>query len=67
MLTKLLAALPFIGILIGAEWVNRTTPLILGLPPMLAWIVFWIVASSALMGLIYWLDRANRRDGGSAR
>ena len=66
-MTKLLAALPFIGILIGVEWANRTTPLILGLPPLLALVVFWILASSAVMAVIYWLDRAKRRNGSSAR
>src|SRR5262245_58921742 len=45
-----LAALPFIGLIIGPFFVNRPTPLILGLPFLLA------------RSCIYWLDPANRED-----
>ena len=62
---KLLATLPFIGILVGVVWVNRPEPLVLGMPPLLAWISFWIVATAVVMGVIYRIDPANRRDGTS--
>ncbi|WP_027793861.1 DUF3311 domain-containing protein [Paraburkholderia acidipaludis] len=60
---KLLAALPFIGILLGVPFVNRTEPLVLGMPFVLAWIVMWVVLTSAIMAAVYRLDPANRRTG----
>ena len=38
----------------------QATPFILGMPLLLAWIVLWILLTSAIMGLIYALDPANR-------
>ena len=35
-------------------------PYVLGMPPLLAWIVGWVLLTSAFMGLILALDR--RRD-----
>ncbi|HEY4805768.1 MAG TPA: DUF3311 domain-containing protein [Paraburkholderia sp.] len=60
---RLLAALPFIGILLGVPFVNRTEPLVLGMPLVLAWIVMWVVLAAAIMGLVYRLDPANRLSG----
>ena len=57
---RLLAVLPFIGILLGVPFVNRVEPLVLGMPLVLAWIVMWVVLSAIIMGVIYWLDPANR-------
>jgi hypothetical protein len=57
---KLLAALPFIGILLGVPFVNRTEPLVLGMPFVLAWIVMWVVLTSVIMAIVYRLDPANR-------
>ena len=57
---KLLAVLPFLGILVGTPFFNRVTPLIFGMPLILAWIVLWIILTSAIMALIYGLDPANR-------
>ena len=43
--------------LLGSGWfANRLEPRILGLPFLLAWIVFWVVATSGVMGLVYRLD-----------
>ena len=55
---RFLAALPFIGILLGVPFVNRVEPLVLGMPFVLAWIVLWVVLISVIMGLIYRLDPA---------
>jgi xanthosine utilization system XapX-like protein len=57
---KFLAALPFLGILVGVPLLNRVQPLILGMPLILAWIVFWIVATAAILAIVYWIDPANR-------
>ena len=60
---RYLAILPFLGILVGVRWFNRPEPLILGLPPVLAWIVLWIILTSAIMAIIYACDPANRDNG----
>jgi hypothetical protein len=57
---KWLAVLPFLGILAGTPFFNRVTPLILGMPLILAWIVLWIILTSAIMAIIYLTDPANR-------
>jgi len=33
------------------------------MPLILAWIVLWIVLTSAIMSIIYYCDPANRGDG----
>ncbi|TKC91188.1 DUF3311 domain-containing protein [Trinickia terrae] len=60
MLLRLLAALPFIGILLGVPFFNRVEPLVLGMPFVLAWIVLWVVLTACIMALVYRLDPANR-------
>ena len=57
-----LAIVPFIALLVGPFFVNRATPLILGLPLLLAWIVAWILVTSLVMAVIYVADPANRRE-----
>ena len=57
---NLLAALPFIGILVGTPFVNRVEPFVLGMPFILFWIVMWVVLSSIIMAIIYAVDPANK-------
>ena len=45
-------------------FLNHPTPFILGMPLLLAWLVLWILLTSAIMGLIYALDPANRGEDG---
>ena len=45
-----LAVVPFLALIVGPFFVNRATPLILGLPFLLAWIVAWILLTSAHHG-----------------
>ena len=58
---KALAVLPFLGILGGVVFLNRATPLVLGLPLLMAWLILWILLTSAIMAAIYFADPANRR------
>jgi hypothetical protein len=60
MVLRLLAVLPFIGILLGIPFVNRVEPLVLGMPLVLAWIVLWVILSAIIMAIVYRLDPANR-------
>jgi hypothetical protein len=55
-----LAALPFIGVLVGPFFLNRVEPFVLGLPLLLAWLVFCVLGTSAIMALIYFTDPENR-------
>jgi hypothetical protein len=55
-----LAVIPFLALIVGPFFVNRTEPLVLGLPFLLAWIVVWILLTSAIMAVIYTADPANR-------
>lgn len=55
-----LAALPFLGMLIGPYFLNRVEPYILGLPFLLAWLVFCVLATSVVMGIVYVTDPQNR-------
>lgn len=55
-----LAALPFLGMLVGPFFLNRVEPYVLGLPFLLAWLVGCVVATSAIMALIYVTDPINR-------
>ena len=60
MVLRFLAVLPFIGILLGVPFVNRVEPLVMGMPLVLAWIVFWVVMSAVIMAVVYRLDPSNR-------
>ncbi len=58
-----LALLPGVGMLAGVPFANRTQPYIFGLPPLLAWIVGWVLMTSVIMGAIWTLDsRRDRQD-----
>ncbi len=57
-----LAALPFFAMLVGPFFLNRTTPYVLGMPLLLAWLVAWILLTSAIMAVIFRLDPENRED-----
>lgn len=56
-----LAVVPPVGMLVGPFVANRVRPLVFGLPLLLAWCVAWVFLTSATLGLIYTLDRAERR------
>jgi Protein of unknown function (DUF3311) len=54
-----LALLPFLGFLVGAIYFNQVTPLVIGFPRLLAWLVLWILLTSLIMSAIYYLDPEN--------
>jgi hypothetical protein len=56
-LTHALSALPFLGILVGIFFANRTEPFVLGLPFALFWITLWVILSALIMAIVYRLDR----------
>ena len=60
-----LAAVPAVGMLGGIPFVNRVHPLVFGLPLLFAWLVAWVLVTSAVMGAILLLDRP-RGDSGRA-
>lgn len=55
-----LAVLPFLGMLVGPFFLNRVEPYVLGLPLLLAWLVFCVILTSVIMGVIYVSDPDNR-------
>ncbi|MCY8213342.1 DUF3311 domain-containing protein [Bacillus spizizenii] len=55
-LIHVLAALPFIGILLGIPFANKVTPYVFGMPFILAYIVMW------LMAIVYVLDKENKKE-----
>jgi hypothetical protein len=62
-----LAVVPAIGMLGGVPFANRVTPYVFGLPFLLFWVTAWVVLTSAIMWLIYALDRARERDAERGR
>ncbi len=62
-----LAVVPAIGMLGGVPFANRVTPYVFGLPFLLFWVTAWVVLTSAIMWLIYVLDRARERTQGGGR
>jgi hypothetical protein len=58
-LYRWLAVIPPLGMLGGVPFVNRPRPLILGMPPLMAWIILWILVTPVVLGVIFALDRAH--------
>lgn len=59
-LALLFGAIPFITLVFALPFVNRIEPMILGLPFVLFWIVFWVVATPFFLFLAY---RAEKKSG----
>lgn len=45
----------------GIPFMNRAGPLVLGLPPLMAWMIGWILVTPIIMGLILMLDRRREK------
>ncbi|MCC2527133.1 DUF3311 domain-containing protein [Bacillus halotolerans] len=61
-LIHILAALPFIGLLLGIPFANKVTPYLFGMPFILAYVVMWALLTSVLMAIVYVLDKKNKRE-----
>lgn len=59
----LLALIPFVAMCFSVPLWDRVTPLLLGLPFNLCWLIVWIVLSSVCLAVIY--RREMRRAGRS--
>jgi hypothetical protein len=57
-----LAAIPFVLMLVCTPFLNRTSPTIAGFPFLLAWIVIAVVLTSVCMAIVYKTDPANSAD-----
>ena len=57
---------PFFGMCFSVPLWDRTTPMILGLPFNLFWLIAWIVISSGCMALVNRIERGREsKDGGA--
>jgi hypothetical protein len=55
-----IALLPALGMLGGLPFANRVHPLVFGLPFLFAWLAGWVIATSAIMGLLLLIDETQR-------
>lgn len=55
-----LALVPVLCLVVGPIFTNRVTPYILGMPFLLFWILLSVCITSVCMGILYWLDPANK-------
>jgi len=53
----LVGLIPFIGMCFSVPLWDRATPVILGLPFNMFWLLAWIVATPALMAIAYRLEK----------
>ena len=58
-----LAAVPLVAMLGGIPFANRVQPYVLGLPFLMAWILGCVVFTSAVMAVVFRMDRRRERDG----
>jgi 4-hydroxybenzoate polyprenyltransferase len=52
-----LAVLPAGVVVLGVAFGNRVRPYVMGFPFLIAWVVGLVILTSAIMGLIYFLDQ----------
>jgi uncharacterized protein DUF3311 len=55
-----LAAIPWVAVLVGTPFANRVEPFFLGMPFLLVWVVACVVATSVCMAIVYASDPRNR-------
>jgi len=59
-----LAAIPWVAVLVGTPLVNQVEPFVLGMPFLLVWVVACVVATSVCMAIVYVSDPRNRASTG---
>jgi hypothetical protein len=64
-LALLFATIPFITLVFALPLVNRLEPVILGLPFLLFWILFWVIMTPPLLFVAYLCEkRFNKAEKG---
>jgi hypothetical protein len=56
-LALILGAIPFITLVFALPLVNRIEPMILGLPFLLFWILFWVILTPLILFVAYILEK----------
>ena len=56
-LALILGSIPFITLVFALPLVNRIEPVILGLPFLLFWIIFWVILTPLILFLAYRLEK----------
>lgn len=62
-----LAAIPWVAVLVVTPFVNSVEPFVFGMPFLLVWVVLCVIATSVCMAIIYVTDPRNRADAGRGR
>jgi hypothetical protein len=52
-----LGIVPFLALVFALPFVNRIEPVILGLPFILFWILFWVAVTPLILGAAYRIER----------
>jgi Protein of unknown function (DUF3311) len=52
-----LALIPFVGVCFSVSLWDRLTPVVMGLPFNLFWIIAWVIVTPALMTLAYRIEK----------
>jgi Protein of unknown function (DUF3311) len=60
LLRFVLAAIPWVAVLVVTPFVNQVEPFVLGMPFLLVWVVLCVVATSVCMAIVYVSDPRNR-------
>jgi hypothetical protein len=56
----ILVALPFLALIVGMFFANRTAPFVLGMPFDMFWTVLWVVLTSVIMLIVFKTDPVNQ-------
>jgi hypothetical protein len=67
LLRFVLAAIPWVMVLVVTPLVNQVEPFILGMPFLLVWVVLCVVATSVCMAIVYATDPRNHEGTRSGR
>jgi hypothetical protein len=65
LLSIAIGLIPFLGMCFSVPWWDRVSPMILGLPFNLFWLILWIVISSGCMALANRVEERHKRKGRS--